>query len=198
MTKAEIKETEHMAYLVPFNRELDVPYRAPKKLKEMIIYIYSHATVAKRQRQLFIDVSQVGSRMLVNDMACVAIAMVRYFVSNPQQFGGKMQNIELQVLSRMWKQVFNHMFKQDRYPTQEIESGEWQYIGVTYKMLDIENGFWDELLRVVNEKDYYQTNDSMVKTRSGVELRGRKNAKKHNPASLKEGDTHFEYLCSLE
>lgn len=184
-----------MAYLVPFNNELDVPYRAPKKLKEMMSYIFSHPKVPKAQRRLFLDVSSVGSRTLVNDMACVAIAMTQYFVDHPQQFGSKMENIEFQILRRMWKQVFNHMWKQER--TEHTEE-EWQYLGIKYRMLSIENGLFDELLRVVNENDYHQTNDSMVKRREGVELRGRKNAKQHNPASLKEGDTHFEYLCGLD
>jgi len=198
MTSSEIKQIEHMGYLVPFNRELDVPYRAPKKLKEMINYMYSHATVPKAQRMLFLDVSSVGSRSLVNDMAVRAIAMCRYFLNHPQQFGNSMENIQFQVLSRMWKQVFNHMFKQDRYPTQELERGEWKYLGIKYRMLSIENGFWDELLRVTKEEDYYQTNDSMVKVRYGIGLRERKNTKQHNPASLIEGTKHFEYLCNFE
>ena len=36
MTPAEAREVEHFAYPLPFNRELDRPYRAPKKLQEMI------------------------------------------------------------------------------------------------------------------------------------------------------------------
>lgn len=180
-------------YFPPFNRELDIPYRAPKKLKEMIAYIYSHPKVPKKNRELFIDVSQAGSRTLVNDMACVAIAICKYFVDHPQQFAHSMENIHFPILHRMWHQVFNHMFKQER--TEHIEG---VFLRTSLKMLSIENGFLDELLRVVQEKDYYQTNDDMVKVRSGVELRGRKNAKQHNPASLHEGDTHFEYLCSLD
>jgi len=75
---------------------------------------------------------------------------------------------------------------------------EWKYLGIKYKMLSIENGFWDELLRVVNEKDYYQTNDSMIKQRGGISLRGRKNNKESDKASLREGGTYFEYLASLD
>lgn len=198
MTQSEIRTTEHMAYLVPFNEELNLPYRAPKKLKDMITYIFSHPNLPKSHRQLFIDISQVGSRTLINDMAVRAIAMCRYFVENPQQFAGSMENIQFQVLRRMWVQVFNHMHKQERYPSEEIENGEWKYLGVKYKMLSIENGFWDELLRVVNENDYYQTNDDMVKRREGLGLRERKNNKEHNPGSLREGSIHFEYLCSLD
>jgi len=118
-----IKNIEHMSHLVPFNRELDVPYRAPKKLKDMIDYIFSHPIVPSKQRRLYIDVSTMGSRSLLNDMAVRAIAMTRHFVENPNQYGGSMENIQFQVLSRMWKQVFNHMHKQERYPTAEIESG---------------------------------------------------------------------------
>ena len=191
------KNIGHMDYLVPFNRELNAPYRAPKKLKDMIRYIFSHPKVPSKQRKLFIEVSQLGSRTLINDMAVRAIAMVRYFVDHPQQFGNSMENIQFQVLRRMWTQVFNHMWKQQTHPDQTCDT-EWKYLGITYKMLTIENGFWDELLRVVREEDYHQTNDSMVKRREGVELRGRKNTKQHNPASLKEGGVYFEHLCSLE
>lgn len=198
MTQSEIREIDHMAYLVPFNKELKLPYRAPKKLKEMITYIFSHPNLPKSHRQLFIDVSQIGSRGLVNDMAVRAIGMCRYFIENPQQFGNSMENIQFQVLRRMWTQIFNHMHKQERYPTQEIENGEWKYLGVKYKMLSIENGFWDELLRVVKEDDYKQSPDDIVKRRNGLGLRERKNDKQHNPASLREGTTHFEYLCSLD
>jgi len=198
MTNNEIRDIDHMGYLVPFNDELNLPYRAPKKLKEMITYIFSHPNLPKSHRQLFTDVSQIGSRSLVNDMTVRAIAMCRYFVENPQQFGGSMENIQFQVLRRMWTQIFNHMHKQERYPTAEIENGKWKYLGVKYKMLSIENGFWDELLRVVKENDYKQTNDNMVKVREELGLRERKNDKQHNPASLYEGSTHFEYLCSLD
>jgi len=186
---------DHMAYLVPFNKELDVPYKAPKKLKEMILYIYSHPKVPVKRRQLFIDVSSLGSRTLVNDMACVAIAMCRYFVENSQQFGRSMENIQFQVLRRMWHQVFNHMWKQQR--TEHTEE-EWVFLRTSLSMLAIENGFWDELLRCVQEEDYFQTGDSMVKVREGVELRGRVNTKQQCRASLNEGDTHFEHLCSLD
>lgn len=193
MTPSEIIEIEHMSHLLPFNRELDLPYRASKPLKDKIDYIFRHPTVPNAQRQLFIDVSSMGSRTLVNDMAVRAIALTKHFVEHPNQFGGSMENIQLQVLSRMWKQVFNHMWKQQRYP-----NSDWKYLGIKLRMLSIENGFWDELLRVVSEEDYYQCNDSMVKQREGVELRGRKNDKEHNPASLLEGSRHFEYLCGLE
>jgi len=188
--------TEHMSYLVPFNRELDVPYRAPKKLKDMVSYIFSHVTVPSKQRKLFIDVSSMGSRSLVNDMAVRAIAMARHFVEHPNQYGGSMENIQFQVLRRMWVQVFNHMHKQERYP--DVDSDDWTYLGITYKMLTIENGFWDELLRVVIDKDYHQTNDDMVKRRDGIGLRERKNNKVSDRASLREGGTYFEYLSSLE
>jgi len=195
MTQSEIKEIEHMAYLVPFNEELNVPYRAPKKLKDMVVYIFSHPKVPKAQRQLFLDVSSVGSRGLVNDMSVCAIAMCRYFVANQQQFGSSMENIQFQVLRRMWIQVFNHMWKQER--TEHTED-EWKYLGIKFRMLSIENGFWDELLRVVKDEDYYQTNDDMVKVREGVGLRERMNDKVSDRASLREGSKHFEYLCGLE
>ena len=185
-----------MAYLVPFNEELNVPYRAKKELMEKVRYIFSHPSVPSRQRKLFIDVSQSGSRGLINDMSVRAIAMVRYFVAHPQQFGGSMENIYLQVLRRMWVQTFKHMFKQQRT---EHTDAEWVYLGITYKHLAIDNGLWDELLRCVREEDYYQSADSMVKQRDGLELREtRKPKQEGGRASLREGNKQFEYLCSLD
>lgn len=192
MTVSERRTIDHMAYLVPFNNELDPPYRVPKKLKEMISYIFSHPTLEVKRRKLFIDVSASGSRVLTNDMGRVAVAMCRHFVNNKAQYGHSLENIQFQIIIRMWRQVFNHMFKQSRID--EID----KYLGAKMMLLGIENGFWDELLRVVIEEDYYQTNDNMVKVREGVGLRERRKDKLHNPASLKEGTTHFEYLCSLE
>lgn len=186
---------EHMAYLVPFTRDLELPYRAPKKLKEMITYIFTHPTIPKAQRELFIDVSQLGSRTLVNDMGRVAIAMTKYFVEHPNQFGGAMENIYFQIMRRMWHQVFSHMFKQNRM---EHLKDDWVFLRTSMKLLAIENGFFEELLRVVNEEDYYMTSDAMVKKRDGVGLREKRNNKQSNPASLIEGGRYFEYLASLE
>jgi len=169
-------QIDHMAYLVPFNEELNAPYRAKNELMEMVRYIFSHPTVPVRQRKLFIDVSQSGSRGLINDMSVRAIAMTRYFVDNPQQFAHSMENIQFQILRRMWKQIFSHMFKQGR---DEHTDAEWVYLGVTYKHLAIDNGLWDELLRVVKEEDYHQTSKSMQR------------GKKHKAQS------HINYLCGL-
>jgi len=192
MNVSDRRKIDHFAYAVPFNSELDLPYRAPKKLKDMINCLFSHPTFESKRRKLFIDVSMSGSRVLTNDMARVAISMCRHFVDNPAQYGHALENIQMQIIVRMWRQVFNHMFKQSRID--ELD----EYLGAKMMLLGIENGLWDELLRVVVEKDYFQTNDEMVKVREGIPLRGRKNDKGHNPASLKEGSVHFEYLCSLE
>lgn len=180
----------HLDYLVPHNNELDIPYRASKKLKDAIHYIYSHPTVPKRQRKLFLEVSQSGSRELVNDMAVRAIAMTKHFLDNPQQYGHSMNNIHFQILRRMWKQIFSHMWKQSIHPEQQ--ETEWKYLGITFKMLSIENNLLEELIRVVKEKDYIQHSDDMVKKRTGVGLRQRRGLGTH------EGSKNFEYLCGLE
>lgn len=166
----------HMDYLMPFNKELDIPYRAKDRLKDMITYIFSHPKVPARQRKLFIDVSQSGSKQLVNDMAVRAIAMTEYFIANKQQFGYSMENIQFQILRRMHIQIFNHMHKQQR---KEHTEEEWKYLGATYKLLTIDNGFFDELLRVAIKKDYELT-------------------PKKRRTKMLEGSKHFEYLASLE
>ena len=168
--------TGHMDYLMPFNRELDIPYKANNRLKDMITYIFSHPKVPSKQRKLFIEISQSGSKQLVNDMAVRAIAMTEYFMANKQQFGYSMENIQFQILRRMHHQIFNHMFKQRR---KEHTEEEWKYIGITYKLLSIDNGFFDELLRVAINKDYEQV-------------------PKKRRTKMKEGSKHFEYLCSFE
>lgn len=182
----------HFDYLVPFNSELDIPYRANKKLKDKIEYIFKHPTLPKKNRDRFIKVSTSGSKQLVNDMAVRAIAMTKYYINNPQQFGHSMENIYLQILVRMWRQTYKHMIMQSK-PDRE----EWEYLSVKLKTLSIDNGLWDELIRVVMDNDYIQSNDDMIKVRKGIGLRDRKNNKTHNPASMKEGSPNFEYLCSI-
>lgn len=186
MTPSEIREIEHWAHLMPFNNDLYVPYRAPNKLRSMIDYIYRHPTLPSTQRKLYIDVSQSGSRGLINDMAVISIAMMRYFINNQSQFGGSIENVQFQILKRMWKQTFNHMWKQGK-----AKEDETNYLCLKLKVLSIDNGLWDELIRVVQEEDYYQTSDDMIKNKDVYN-------KKSNKASLKEGSKHFEYLCNLE
>lgn len=178
---------EHLAYLVPFNKELNVPYRAPEELKDKIKYVFSHPKVPKAQRNLFIEVSKSGSKQLVNDMGCVAIAMTRHFVENPQQYANCIENIHFQLLRRMWKQVFNHLHKQENYP----DLDDWKYLGIKYRMLSIENGLLDELIRVVKQEDYVQDSKDMRK-------HDRPAKKSEKNGLLVEGSKHFEYLCTLE
>lgn len=192
MNKTEIKTIGHMDYLLPFTSELTVPYRAKQPLKDKILYIFTHPTLPKRNRDLFRKVSTQGSKALVNDMACVAIALVKYFTEHQQQFGGSMENIEFQVLRRMWLQTYRNLYRQNSKLDED-----WKYLGTSMRMLSIENGLWDELLRVVKEQDYYQTNDDMVKKRQGVGLRERRK-EGVGKASLREGGAYFEYLCNLE
>jgi len=184
-------------YPIPFNTELDRPYRTNPKLLKLIDYIFRH--VKFEYRTLYIEVSTSGSRTLTKDMGNIAVSITKHFMDNPQQYGHKMENIMMQIIIRMWKQTFKHCILQEK----KLD----KYYAAKFKLLTIENGLWEELIRTVEKKDYIQHYDDMVNKRIGViseitgkqvGLRERKNNKIHNPASLKEGGKQFEYLASLE
>ena len=177
---------EHFTYPVPTNKELEeldlVPYRTNAVLHRKIDFLFRH--VSFMHRKLFIDVSTSGSRQLINDMSTKAVAITRYFIENPQQFGNKMDNIHLQILVRMWKQTFRHC------KMQNIELDK--YYATKMKLMSIDNGLIEELIRTIDEKDYIQNGNDMVKIRNDIGLRD------NHRGSLKEGSKHFEYLAGLE
>ena len=182
------KNEDLLAYMIPLNIELYIPYRANKPLLDKINYIFTHPRLPTANRRLFLDISTKGSKQLLNDMAVVAIAICKHFVDNKQQYNNDMTNIEFQVLRRMWTQTFKHMRMQNRYPDTSEESS-WKYIGVSLRSLTIENGFFDELLRVTLEQDYIVSNDDMVKVRKDIGLRERR---------LGYSYDQMEYLCGLD
>lgn len=110
-------------------------------------------------------------------MARVAIALCREFLANPQHYGGALENIQMQILVRMWKMTFLHV------SVQGVEVD--MYYKTKMKMLSIENGFWDELIRVVQVEDYIQDSVQM-----------RKKPKKRRTRS--GGRAYIDYLCSLD
>lgn len=187
MDYQEAKSYDHFAYPIPFSQELRelnlVPYRANKELESKINYIFSHPSLPSKNRQLFLDVSTSGSRLLVRDMSRVAISIVRYFLLYPQQFDHNLENIHLQLLVRMWKQTFFHCKLQSR----ELD----EYYSLKLKTLSIENNLLEELLSSVRDKRYIQHGDDMVKRRTGKGLR------EHNPASLSEDGDYFKHLVSI-
>jgi len=178
--------TEHFAYQVPHNVELEelnlIPYRTNSTLHRKIDYLFRH--VKFEHRKLFIDVSTNGSRQLVNDMSTKAVAITRHFIQYPQQYNHSMENIHLQILVRMWKQTFKHC----KFQEKELD----KYYSTKIILLMIENGLIEELIRTVDKEDYIQNYDDMVKKREGVSLRT------NERGSMKEGSKHFEYLASLE
>jgi len=166
------KDYGHFDYPTPFNKELVelglVPYRTNSPLKRKIDYIFRH--IHNPHRQDFIDISTSGDRKLVEDMATRAVALVRHFLLYPQQYGHKLENIHLQIIVRMWRQMFRQRVMQNK-PT-DI------YYPARMKLVSIENGLLEELIRTVESKDYIQHNDDMVKKRydkdgKQVPLRGR-------------------------
>ena len=200
----DIKSIEHFAYPVPFNSELHelelIPYRTNKTLKDKINYLFSHVTF--EHRQLFIEVSTMGSRGLINDMSRAAVGVMRYYLLHPQQFGHKIDNIHLQILVRMWKQTFKHCKMQYK----QLD----KYYSTKMKLLMIENGFIEELIRTCEDVDFIQHNDDMVKPLSERGVVGERimydNSWKPCAADIRarkslgtsEGTANFEYLASLD
>lgn len=186
MDNNTIRKIEHFSYPLPYNKELYelglIPYRANVALRRKIDELFRSPKFL--YRELFIDVSTSGSRQLTNDMARVAIGSCRYYLMYPQQFAHSMENIMMQVIVKMWKQTFRHCAYQEK----ELD----KYYAAKMKLLSIENGLWEELLRVCEENDYIQHGDDMVKKRKGKGLR------ESNRASMREGSKYFEYLASLE
>lgn len=185
MEYSKAKTYDHFAYPLPFNDELDElklrPYRTNSELERKIQQVFMSSKF--KWSQLFFDVSTSGSRMLIRDMGRVAVACTRYFLAHPQQFANNMENIHLQILVRMWKQVFNHC----RFQEVKLD----RYLSTTLKAVSVDNGLLEELVRTVEQGDFIQHNDDMVKKRVGKGLR------EHNPASLREGDKHFEALVRI-
>ena len=184
MTPQEVKDIDHFAYPTPFTYELNElelqPYRTNPKLEEKIRYIFSHPTFT--WRETFIDVSESGSRGLVNDMAVRAVAIMRYFLLNPQQFGHKVDNIHMQILIRMWRQVFRHKKFQHK-PNNK-------YLATKMKLLLIENDFIETLIETCESGNYIQKGEDMRKKQ------GRKEVKRSK--GLRDGSPYFEYLCGLD
>lgn len=169
-----------MSYTLPFNSELESPYRAKQQLQDKVAYIFNHPSVPRAQRNLFKDISTKGSKGLINDMSTVAIGITIYYMKNPQQFGHSFENIHFAIIRRMWLKLFNHihMQKDDR-----IHRDDWEYIGITMKMLSVQNGLLDELIRVVTEEDYYKTSSDVPRK-----------IKKRKVNGIK----YIDYLCTLD
>jgi hypothetical protein len=195
---------EHFDFPLPTNKELKeldlVPYRTNKILKEKITYVFSHPKF--KHRQLFHDISNMGSRALVNDMSRMAVACVRYFIMNPNQFADKLESIHLQIMIRMWKQTFKHC------RLNEITLD--QYYSTTLKVLSIENGLLEELIRTCNEEDYIQSPENTIKTLEERNIKRdaimydrywkpcKANSKARKSLGTHEGGKTFEYLVGLE
>jgi len=190
MDKNEIQSIEHFAYPTPFNLELKelglIPYRTNSRLEEKIRWLFSHPHYI--HRDIFIDVASDGSKGLVKDMAIKAVGIMRHFLENPQQYGHSADNIHMQILVRMWRQVYRHKKFQRKNVT--------QYIAAKMRLLSIENGLIEELIRTCTDKDYVQHGDDMIKKREGVGLREKRKPKKKRRKST--GKNYMDYLCSLD
>lgn len=165
-----------------------IPYRTNKQLEDMIWFIFTHPHYV--HRDTFQEVALDGSKGLVKDMACKAVGVMRHFLANPQQYGHNADNIHMQILVRMWKQVYRHKKFQRKSVT--------DYMAAKMRLLSIENGFIDELMRTCSDKDYIQSGDDMVKKRDGVGLRERREPKGRKYPKGYKAKKYMNYLCSLD
>lgn len=149
----------HFDFPTPFTSELHdlglVPYRANSLLKDKVNSLFTNPINPYYKE--FIDISTNGSLQLVNDMSIRGIALTRYYLLHPQQFNNSMMNIELQILIRMWKQMFKHYQMQSKAPI--------RYMQTSMKLLPIADSMFTELIRVVKANNYIQHGDDMVKKR---------------------------------
>ena len=177
--------SDHFEYPMPFNDELNATYpkvyRVSSELMESIEYTFRHP-FNKYNKSCNTHFNRDWT--IANDMGRAAVQLVREYLAYPQRYGHSMQNVEAVILFRMWRQYIKHMIIKDVAMT--------EYMPVKLKMLKIENGLFEMLLREVTESRYVQSGDDMVKKRPGKGLR------EHAPASMQEGSKHFEHLCSLE
>ncbi len=165
------QDIDHFDFPVPYNSELAElelkPYRTNSELLRKIDYIFRHPYNPFNSE--YVDISTSGSRQLTSDMGNVAVSMVRHFLLYPQRYNHSLDTIHLQILVRMWKQLFKHVSMQNK----SVD----KYMATKMKLLSIENNLLEHLLQTCNNKDYIQHNDDMVKKRTymgkPVELRGR-------------------------
>ncbi len=100
-------------------------------------------------------------------MAQILFSYIRYAQTYPQQIGHAIDNIIPHITVTMWKHFIGRNkyyrgFVPDRYyktHVKKLESGIGRLI--------------DAMQKIIIEKDYISTNDSMVKVRKGVALRDR-------------------------
>ena len=191
MTPHDIKRIEHTAFWLPFTRDVTArPYRVGNELKSKLHYVFSHPTLPRGHVQMFLDVAGSGSRGLTNDMGTIAVALTQVFMDNPSQFGGKYENVQAQILIRMWRQVYRHRVFQGK----DLEA----YLSAKMKTLSIENGLWDELWRVTMEKDYTLSHAGMRKHREGMSHSDTKKPRDERKDATQEGSKAFEFYASLE
>jgi hypothetical protein len=158
----------HYDFPIPFNKELRelnlIPYRTNKELIDSIDYIFSHPY--NTHNKLYQETKEFSRYNLQIKMGNTAVGVMRYFLDNPNQFGNSIDNIHMQILVRMWKDIFYFIKLEKR----ELD----KYYSTKLKLLSIDNGFIDILQKTCIDKDYIQHYDDMVKRREGVGLRERK------------------------
>lgn len=172
----------HFDFPVPYTRELTLPYRTNKRLEDKIRWVFGHPTFRQCKREKFLELDRKLPTSLLKDMSTRGFAMAKHFLDHPHQYGHKMDNIHLQILVRMWQQVYKYRM----FLNEDIN----EYWTAEVKLIKINNGLLEELIRSVKEDDCTWSGDDMVKVRNGIGLRDKR------MPTYEGGDT-FEYLCGL-
>jgi len=166
-----------------FRLPYDYPFATQKvggRVEEMLVQLYSHPYFKWRKRFNF--VRSQGSKTLVQDMARTVVNAARYYVLHPEQFNHSFDNVQWQVLIRMWRCTYNHEMMQ--------QQTDILYKKTSVKLLSIEVGLWDEVLRVVLAGEFNDRNTN----------RERKPITRpwQYDAAYIEGADEFEQLCGLD
>ena len=175
----------YFEYPAPYLSELrelyKSPYRFSDELRAYVDYMFTHPY--NKYNKLY---DNMHLEYDSNDMLKSAYLIARYYMDHPAQFAGSIENCADGMLVSMWK-CFLSLHK--RLRGAQFSS----YMPTPMKVLMIGEGkFLDMLIDEIRNEKMIMDGDDMVKRREGKTLRER------DPASMKEGSKHFEYLCSLE
>ena len=187
----------YFEYPVPMSQELrgmiDAPYRFSKELRDQVDYIFSHPTLndlgkfyAKHRRDF-----------ISNDMLKPAYRVVLYFMQNPNQFAGAIDNILDDIAVKMWKIFINFA---------KLEDDNFGYKRTPMKVMKLMKGkFMDMLLDEIRNKKYVMHPNELLRVENPKDRYSvdklRLNRDNHCAAAkmpLDEGDDYFEYLCTLD
>lgn len=156
----------HFDFPIPFNSELRsedlIPYKTNKKLEDSTYSLFTHPSF-KYNKLAYNILNKYPST--INQLAVLAVAILRHYYLYPTQYGNKIENIELQIIVRLFKKLVQKS---------KISENQIKYLPTKQSILKHSEQFFDILQETCEASNYYQTADDMVKKRPGIGLRERK------------------------